>query len=55
MPNNKRKCLTGVSPPPLRLPKNAINPEQVLHNHHYHRRGGLGDRHRPNLHHSGVL
>jgi len=40
----------GVSPPPLRLPKNAITPEQVLRHHRSKRRGGRGDRHCPLLH-----
>jgi hypothetical protein len=30
----------GVSPPPLRLPPNAIPPEQVRHHHRIKRRGG---------------
>jgi len=32
----------GVSPPPLRLPPNAIQLEQVLRHHRSQRRGGMG-------------
>ena len=31
----KPERTTGVSPPPLRLPPNMINPEQVLHHYRY--------------------
>jgi len=38
------KRSTGVSPPPMWLPKNAITPGQVLQHHHAQCRGGMGEQ-----------
>jgi hypothetical protein len=40
----KPERTTGVSPPPLRLPPNAMTPEQVKHHHRSKRRGCKGER-----------
>jgi hypothetical protein len=46
----KPERTTGVSPPPLWLPPNAIPPEQVLHHHRFLSAGAVrGDRHCPLL------
>jgi hypothetical protein len=40
---------TGVSPPPLRLPQNAIPPEKVIGHYRSQRRVVRGDRYCPLL------